>query len=235
MHRIERTPRRLGPILAPILGLMAMGSLSAADLSEAPACLIESIDALPAADPTLNTQSNPASLQLLVTEPAETDPTLDPLCVGDRLATLRLKLVPGQTRSVILVSVSSVSIALQAAETSTAQDNEDNGAWQVALRPVSVENEAHSAQMIELTVTAGAGNSRGQQQSFRLFEAKHSPARSQDPALELVLESLEAERMFRDNFKVEPSVGQFSQRTRQSRPADARAGRDVENATRLSR
>lgn len=232
MRRIDRTPRRLEPILGAILGLIAMGSLSAADLSKAPACLIESIDALSRSDPTMNTQSNPAPLQLLVTEPAETDPTLDPLCVGDRLDTLKLRLVPGQTRSVILVSASSVSIALQAAETSTAQDKEDNGVWQVALRPVSAQDQPRAAQMLELTVTAGANNRRGQQQSLRLFETEPAPERDKTPVLELVLESLEAERMFRDNFKVEPSVGQFSQRNLQPGPADARAGRDVENATR---
>lgn len=231
MYRIERTPRRLGPILGPMLGLMAMGNLSAADPSESPACLIESVDTLSVAEPMMDTPSNPASLQLLVSEPAETDPTLDPLCVGERLATLRLKLVPGQTRSVVLVSASSVAIPLQAAEIDSARENEDNGAWQVALRPISAQDGARAAQMIELTVTAGTSNSRGQQQSFRLFEAERLSQQAKTPVLELVLESLEAERMFRDNFKVEPSVGQFSQRTRQSGPADARAGRDAESAT----
>ncbi|MFW5815899.1 MAG: hypothetical protein ACOCVP_03500 [Wenzhouxiangella sp.] len=231
MRQLDRTSRRLGLIL----GLMATASLSAADLTESPPCLVETRDARSAPEPLMNSRSNPAALQLLVTEPAQADPTLEPVCAGDRLATLRLKLVPGQTRSMILVSASSLAGRRQAAEMDTGQGSEDNGAWQITLRPVDAEQAPGSARLIELTVTAGAGNRRGQQQSFRLFDEKDAPERSQTPALELVLESLEAERMFRDNFKVEPSLGQFSQQTRQPRPAADRAGRDVENATRLSR
>lgn len=225
MRGLDRTPHRLG--LA--LGLAALAGLATADGTPAPACLIDSLDSLPG--PTAAVDSNSPVLQLLAGRRADTDDSLVPVCVGERLASLKIKLVPGQTRSVMLVALSGIELPLQATRIGSGQEIAQTGAWQLELRPVDALVAPQPVQLIEVVVTAGAANLLGQQQSFRLLGSEVSSRQPQDLSLELILESLDGERMFRDNFKVDPSVGQFSQRTdRFGAPAD-RSGQDAGSAT----
>ncbi|MFP4209511.1 MAG: hypothetical protein ACLFSC_12775 [Wenzhouxiangella sp.] len=124
--------------------------------------------------------------------------------------------MPGQTRSLILLIEAGVSVPLQVTEPAVTKDDEETGHWDVALRRVDAGADLQSVQLIELVVTAGTNNRRGQQRSFQLFADGNSDEGRQGLSLELNLESLDSERMFRDNFKVDPSVGQFSQRSQRS-------------------
>ncbi len=226
MRRRERISRRLGLVL----GLAALGSTAVADAPADSACLIDSVDSLAPAAPTIGEQRpGPPAFALLQTGRSELEMNLKAVCVGDRLAGLTLGLMPGQTRSIILVARPDPRLPLAAAEYSSVNENGRNGAWHIVVRPAQVVDdlEPGQAQRIEMLVTAGAANRRGQRQSFWLRETGIAAEASRDASLELILESLDDERMFRDNFKVDPSVGQFSLRGDQTAPTDHRVHQDV--------
>jgi hypothetical protein len=122
-------------------------------------------------------------------------------------------------------------VPLQVTDLADTSDEGQTGTWKVSLRPLEAGANPSSAQLIELIVTAGEANRRGQQRSFRLFGSESSKAVKQDLSLELNLESVDSERMFRDNFKVDPSVGQFSQSTRRSGSAGDQGVQGAASAT----
>ncbi|MEE4638499.1 MAG: hypothetical protein V2J42_07155 [Wenzhouxiangella sp.] len=225
-----RRTDRIAHCLGIALGLTAFGVVTAADDPKSAACLVNSIDSLSPLGSSI--VASPAALPLKLLRAGQgPSGSIDPVCAGDRLTSLGLRLIPGQTLSLTLLTWPGVSVPLQVTELEVATDIGQTGTWEVSLRPLEPAADLHSAQLIELLVTAGENNQRGQQRSFRLFGSENSKAGQQGLSLELNLESLDSERMFRDNFKVDPSVGQFSQRTQRPDTVDDRPAQGAASAT----
>lgn len=229
MGRLDRTLRRLGPSLA----LVALSSVAAG--ADEPGCLMHSLGSL--APPAALAESSAAPVfKLLQLEQDRNDTSLRFECDGQRLASLTLELLSGQTRTVVLVAESGVSFPLASTAESLSATQEEPGTWQItslALRvgddggmiPLSLAaHQATTVQLIEISVAADPANRPGQRQVLKLV----GNAVAADATLLLILESRGDERMFRDQFQVDPRAGQFSLRSfspqREGQAADAMSG-----------
>lgn len=231
MGRLDHTLRRLGPSLA----LVALSSVAAG--ADQPGCLMHSLGSL--APPAAVAESSAApGFKLFQLEQDRNDTSLRFECDGQRLASLSLELLSGQTRTVILVAESGVSFPLVSSAASLAATHEQHGTWQITSQALRVGDDggmialslaAHQAtavQLIEISVAADPANRPGQRQELNLVGS--AVTADPDATLLLILESRGDERMFRDQFQVDPRAGQFSLRNpsprRDDQAADAMSG-----------
>ena len=201
---------RTRKLLSLALGtaLLAGGSLNAA----ANDCVLADIDALPPLE-TGTVAGHAAALKLLQTADLATA-RVDILCSGGYLSGLELALAPGEQRRINLVAESGVLMPLEMGiDTSEAPTS---GQWQIFLRALQVDqegvlqarpfrtDEAHTTQLVQIEITADTSNQPGQQQRVRIGGRE---------GVLLVIESVREEPLFRDQFRPDPTLGQFSHRT----------------------
>lgn len=201
-----------------LTGALAMFASAAAVADD---CVLDSLDGL---TPLVDTRAVGHSADLkLLRGPEEAEPAWSGLrCTDGVLSELRLRLEPGQQQQINLVAEAGVSMPLLL-DLDTSQ-GPASGEWQIVIRPVRlgpdgtlqprsfVGDEAWISQLVQIEVTAGADNRPGQGQVM------------QSGDLRLIMEDAREERLFRDNFRIDPTVGQFSRLGRD------RAGPDPDRA-----
>ena len=213
MWRIDLAFQRLAlPAALGALGFSAMASAS-----DQPPCLLESLDSLPALSGQL--LDRPPAVFLLDPGPPAAAAELAFECTGTRLAVLALKLRPGMTHSLTLVVDTELATLLASNLRQLGSDFED-APWQVSIQHLTfTETEEEHFQLLKLYVTADPSLRPGQRHEMRLLGADADRQAGDESTLSLVLESLADEPMFRDNFQIDPTVSQFSLRSRPVDPA----------------
>ncbi|MGY6553073.1 MAG: hypothetical protein ACXIUM_00990 [Wenzhouxiangella sp.] len=188
-------------------------------------CVLDSVARLSA--PSTNS-ANPAAdaLKLLQTSSGD-DGQLVVSCNDKALAQLRLQLAPGEQRSLILVAQSGLTTPLD--QLIQSAEGVASGQWEMRIealsvdeqgsfQPANADGQGERIQLLRIDISANAANQPGQNQSWRIANT-----------LLLVLEDPREERLFRDQFRIDPTLGQFSQRRPDSRslqhqPAPAGVG-----------
>ncbi len=183
------------------LALAAWSSVAAADSD----CVVHSLDAALSSPSPSSALERGTALKLLQTGDGPAPARVS--CAGQSLEEIRLVLAPDAQVLLRLVASAEVVIPL---ELST-QDGA--GEWQIQQRALFVDDTgrlqpvgdpARAARLIEVEITAGASNQPGQRQLMRL---------GGDEGFLLVVEDGREEGLFRDQFRVDPTIGQFSQRS----------------------
>lgn len=198
--------------LALTAALAVAGSTTAA----AQDCVLTAVDTLPPLSAP-ETAGHGAGLKLL----QEADAVrMDVSCAGSYLRELKLQLEPGERRLVNLVAEAGVLMPLNMGIEASGEPA--SGDWQIFLRALGVDengelrprsfvgDEARLTQLIQIEITAGAANQPGQRQLMRLGGGNSTGSEG----MLLVIEDSREERLFRDQFRIDPTLGQFSQRTR---------------------
>lgn len=138
---------------------------------------------------------------------------MDASCGGGYLTELKLQLEPGQQRLINLVAESGVLMPLDIGIEPGKRPA--TGRWQVTVKALAVDqdgelqprdftgDESRLTQLLRIEISADASNQPGQGQRIRIGGS--------DGVL-LVIEDSREERLFRDQFHIDPTVGQFSQR-----------------------
>lgn len=216
------TPARSGKrvvSLALTAAFLAAGSLAAM----AEDCVLNSVEKLPAL--AVGGAGHAARLKLLRTADGTAAPVLMD-CSDGFLSKLEIHLEPGQRRLIKLVAESGVLMPINVW---VEEDNKPAaGRWQIELKAMRADpsgelypihfasDAAPLTQVVQIDITADTSNLPGQRQVMRIGGSNTS---GKDGLL-LVIEDGREERMFRDQFRIDPTLGQFSQR------ASSRSGPD---------
>lgn len=183
----------------------AMASFGCAAWGTEP-CVLDSIETLafPSGD-----AKNPASVEfkLLQSTPVD-DPRLVISCEGNALTRLRLQLEPGEQHSIVVVATSGLLMPLS--ELIEPVEGPASGHWEIvtqaletapdgSLQKAGVGHQSESIQFVQIDLSADPANHAGQSQTWRIGNS-----------LELVLQDPREERLFRDEFRIDPTLGQFS-------------------------
>lgn len=205
--------------LALTVALALAGTAAAAS----DGCVLQSVNTL-SPPGTQNTVGQGTGLKLLQT----TDSAAARLvtnCSGAYLSEIRIQIEPGERRLINLVAEDGVLMPLNMNLDDSGQPA--SGGWHIVLRAISVDafgefqprhfrgDQPALAQLIQIEITADASNRPGQQQRMRIGDKDD---RGVGGTL-LIIEDAREESMFRDQFRIDPTVGQFSHRT--SEPINA--------------
>lgn len=183
-------------------------------------CVLDSIETL--AFPS-DDAKNPASVgfKLLQSTPAD-DRRLVISCKGSALTRLRLQLEPGEQHSIVVVAASRLLMPLS--ELIESVEGPASGHWEIvaqaletapdgSLQKAGVGDRSESIQFVQIDLTADPANRAGQSQTWRIGNS-----------LELVLQDPREERLFRDEFRIDPTLGQFSLRRQAPSTPGSEAG-----------
>jgi len=198
------------PGLAVALALAAFGGTALAGQD----CVLDSLDAL-APIPAPDSAARSAALKLLSKGNEIESEWLDIGCTAGRLSEMTLRLAPGEQRLINLVAETGVVIPPDLSMDASGEPA--SGDWQIFLRALSVtedgdlqtrpftEHESRLTRLFQLQISAGSDNQPGQRQVMRVGGST---------GFLLVIEDSREERLFRDQFRIDPTLGQFSQRTK---------------------
>lgn len=217
-----RSKKLLG--LALTAALASIGSVTVANAD----CVLRSLDTLPPLR-VAETVGHGADWKLLQKIDADTV-GVTASCSDGYLSELKLRLKPGEQRLIHLVAEGGVLMPLNVGiEEGNARAS---GEWQILFTALGVDEngelgprdvvdeEPRPTQLVQIEILAGASNQPGQRQSMRLGGSTTSGS---DGVL-LTMEDGREEGLFRDQFRIDPTLGQFSQRSR------ARIGPEAEPA-----
>ncbi|GEM_PF-4683842 len=203
-----RPASRLG--LAVALALATFGGAALAETD----CVLDSLYAL-APIPAPDSATRTAALKLLSNRDEIASEWLDIGCTGGHLSEMTLRLAPGEQRLINLVAEAGVVMPPDLGMDASGEPT--SGEWRVFLRALSVtedgnlqarpftEHESRLTQLFQLEISAGSDNQPGQRQVMRVGGST---------GFLLVIEDSREERLFRDQFRIDPTLGQFSQRTK---------------------
>jgi len=181
-------------------------------------CVLNSLDTLPALS-AVEAVGHATDLRLLQTVDADAVRTTFS-CSGGYLSELKLQLEPGEQRLINLVADAGVLMPLNL--DIDPSGGPASGQWQIVLRALDVNqagelqprhfigDESRLTQLIQIEITADSSNQPGQRQLMRVGGS----AKNGSDGVLLVIEDSREERLFQDQFRIDPTLGQFSQRTR---------------------
>lgn len=210
---MARPKSLLSLALAAAVAALSAGGVGAAQAGD---CVLAELPSLP---DLLQTPSDGevAGFRLLHLADIGQD-RIEAECRGADLAELRIQLLPGERRVIRLLAEAGMQVPLDLRI--DGRQEPSSGDWHWAQQALVVDaqgafsprqfsaDETPLSQLIEIEIGADASNRPGQLQQLRVADP-----RGAGPAVLLLIETVQEEPLFRDQFRPDPTLGQFSQRT----------------------